>query len=517
MTTFRKLLLAGAALCSYAAGAGSAAQAGHSHYARVLLISIDGFHQIDLQNWVANHSGSTLAQLSKHGTTYNSALTTAPSDSFPGMIAQVTGSTPRSAGVFYDDSYDRTMYAPNSNCAGVPGTETQFAENIDKDKTRLDAGGTLGEPLTQIDPAQLPMRYVNGVCEVVYPHQFIRVNTVFEVIRAHGGHTAWCDKHPAYDILNGPSGKGIDDLFTPEINSDIPGFPGMDNTTSFTATRSNDEFKVEAVLNEIDGLDSTGTNAVGVPTIMGMNFQAVSVGQKLAASGPLDPPGLTGGYTDAAATPGNALAQQIAYVDEAIGRMVGELAARGLDRDTLVIISAKHGQSPIDLSLRRAVSDKPYPLLPGYGFHVADDVALVWLAPGTRADNLDAAAADLDANKDALGITAVLDRDELVKYFRDPETDSRTPDFFVVTKKGVIYTGGTKLAEHGGVADDDRHVALLLSAPDMPARASDKPVETRQIAPTIAAALGISPRELRGVRQEGTLVLPRAGYDEDQR
>ncbi len=492
------------------------AQAGTPRYARVLLISIDGFHWVDMQNWVGSHPDSTLAQLSQHGTNYSAALTTAPSDSFPGMIAQVTGATPRSAGVFYDDSYDRTMYAPGSNCAGVPGTETQFAENIDKDKTRLDAGGTLGQPLSQIDPAQLPMRFVNGVCEVVYPHQFIRVNTVFEVIRAHGGRTAWADKHPAYDILNGPSGKGIDDLYTPEINSDIPGYPGMDNTTSFTATRMNDQTKVQAVLNEIDGLDSTGANTVGVPTIMGMNFQAVSVGQKLAVSGPLDPPGLTGGYTDASATPGAALAQQIAFVDGAIGQMVHELAAKGLDNDTLVIVSAKHGQSPIDLSLRRAISDKPYPMTPGYGFHVGDDVALVWLTPETRAENIDAAAAYLEANKSALGITEALDRDELIRYFKDPQTDSRTPDFFVVTQKGVIYTGGTKLAEHGGVADDDRHEALLLSEPNMAARVSNEPVETRQIAPTILSALGLSPRELKGARREGTAVLPRAGQDDRQ-
>ena len=74
----------------------------------------------------------------------------------------------------------------------------------------------------------------------------------------------------------------------------------------------------------------------------------------------------------------------------------------------------------------------------------------------------------------------------------------------------MIYTGGTKLAEHGGVADDDRHVALLVSAPDMPARMADEPVETRQIAPTILAELGLSPEELKGVRREGTVVLPHA-------
>jgi len=29
------------------------------------------------------------------------------------------------------------------------------------------------------------------------------------------------DKHTSYDLVNGPSGTGVDDLYTPEINSDI--------------------------------------------------------------------------------------------------------------------------------------------------------------------------------------------------------------------------------------------------------------------------------------------------------
>ena len=450
---------------------------------------------------------SALAELSQHGINYSNAATTAPLDSFPGMIAQVTGSTPRSAGVFHDDSYDRTMFAPGSGCSGLPGTETQFAENIDKDQTRYDAGGTLGQPLTQIDPAKLPLRLVSGVCQPVFPHQFIRVNTLFEVIRAHGGRTAWSDKHPAYDILNGPSGEGIDDLFTPEINSDIPGFPGQDNTTSYTGTRNYDQTKVQAVINEIDGLDSTGKNHVGVPAILGMNFQAVSVGQKLAKSGPLDPDGLIGGYRDAAGTPGNALAEQIAFVDNAIGSMISELKAQDIYDRTLVIISAKHGQSPIDPNLRQAVSDAPYKMTPGYAFHVADDEALVWLSPDKQADDYEAAESYLKANKATLRIKSLLDRDELVRYYQDPRTDARTPDFFAVTEKGVIYTGGTKLAEHGGVADDDRHVALLVSAPDIGGQVIDDRVETQQIAPTILSVLGISPWELDGVRRERTRVL----------
>jgi len=51
----------------------------------------------------------------------------------------------------------------------------------------------------------------------------LRSNTIFEVVKASGGHTAWADKHPAYDLVNGPSGKGVDDLYTPEITN-VNGF-----------------------------------------------------------------------------------------------------------------------------------------------------------------------------------------------------------------------------------------------------------------------------------------------------
>jgi len=504
-------LMMGTTTASAAEARNEGQEDGH-RYAHVLLISVDGLHAVDLSKWIADptHSKGALASLASHAVIYPRAYTTGPSDSFPGMIAQVTGGTSRSTGVFYDDSYDRTLFAPGSNCEGPAGAEVQFAENIDKNKDALDAGGTLGQPLTQIDPAQLPLSNASGVCKPVYPHDFIRVNTLFEVVRAEGGHTAWSDKHPAYDILNGPSGAGIEDLFTPEINSLIPRQDSTadDNTKSFSATRSYDEIKVQAILREIDGLNSTGSRAAPMPNVFGMNFQSVSVGQKLAVSGSGDDPGLTGGYLDAGGTPGNALTLQLAYVDDALGRMVAELKARGLADQTLFIVSAKHGQSPIDVSKRQAVSDKPFTKTPGYAFHVADDVGLVWLTPQTAAAARAAASEYLISQADTLKITGLAGREILRNFYQDPATDSRTPDFLALTQYGVIYTGGSKLSEHGGYADDDRNVALLVGAPGMTGRIVNDVVETRQIAPTILRALGLNPRSLQAVREEGTAVLP---------
>jgi hypothetical protein len=483
-----------------------------SRIRHVLLISVDGMHEVDLRRWITGHPHGALAALAHRGKTYSQAYTTAPSDSFPGMLAQATGGTPYSTGVFYDDSYDRTFFPPSSNCAGTPGAETTYAENLDYSLNDVTGGGTLGDSRSQINPANLPMTMVHGHCVVVWPHQFIRVNTIFEVLRAHGLHTAWSDKHPAYEILNGPSGQGIEDLFTPEINSVMPGDPtGHDNTTSFQGVRDYDTLKVDAVINEIKGHRSTGQYVGYVPAVFGMNFQAVSVGQKLATSGYRDPAGLVGGYLNAAGTPGNALTLQLQFVDDSIGRMVQALNENDLYDDTSIIISAKHGQSPIDRALRRAIPDTYATVLAndGYGFNIADDASLIWLDPTRRdAATLKSTEFDLTAASSALGIQTILGRTQLKKIYRDPANDSRTPDFFVVSDKGVIYTGGTKLAEHGGVADDDRHVALLVSAPGLIGDTDPESVFTTQIAPTILRTLGISPDELQAVQIEGTGSLP---------
>jgi len=83
----------------------------------------------------------------------------------------------------------------------------------------------------------------------------------------------------------------------------------------------------------------------------------------------------------------------------------------------------------------------------------------------------------------------------------DDRTDSsRTPDIIGITRVGVIYTSGSKIAEHGGFNEDDTHVALLVSHPDFEKAVVDAPVATTQIAPTILEALHLDPNELEAVR-----------------
>src|SRR5262245_5989750 len=137
-----------------------------SRIRHVLLISVDGMHQIDLERYLAGHPHSAFAQLMRHGVEYTHASASRPSDSFPGLLAFMTGGSPRTHGVFYDDTYDRTLFAPNSDCTGTPGTETQYAENIDYDLTQLDGGGPPGSD--HINPANLPRRKVGSNCLPVY-------------------------------------------------------------------------------------------------------------------------------------------------------------------------------------------------------------------------------------------------------------------------------------------------------------------------------------------------------------
>lgn len=485
----------------------SAQSAFAARYQHVLLISIDGMHAIDLANYIAAHRDGALAKLSTHGVTYAHAMTSGPSDSFPGLLAQVTGGTPHSTGVYYDDSYDRTYFAPDSDCKGAPGAEVAFAENIDVNSEVLNAGGTPGKPMTQIDPAKLPKALIDGKCTPIFPHAFVRVNNVFEIVHAHGGHTAWSDKHPAYEWLSGPSGKGLDDLFALEQDSLIPGTK-IKTTGSFKAEREFDEARVQAVLHEMAGRDSTGARPAPVPTLFGMNFQAVSVGQKLPKSGPGDQDGLVGGYVDASAKPASGLATQLDYVDGALGELVAGLQANKLAESTLVIVSAKHGQSPIDPATFQPLDDDPYTKTPGYAFHIADDASLIWLKADGRANNVAAAQDYLEKNIKTLGIGYVLTPAAMALGYADPATDSRVPDFYVSVNPGVVYTSGSKIAEHGGLNYYDRSVALLISNPTITPKTVTALVQTTQIAPSLLRALGRDPNELQAVKMEGTEVLP---------
>jgi hypothetical protein len=243
MTKLKAMVFSAALLWSVSApllnAASTAASPSGKQFKHVLLISVDGLHALDVARYVSNNPHSALAELSRHGVTYTGAHTPANSDSFPGLLALVTGGSPVSHGLFYDVSYDRTIFDPtNTTCSGGAGNFMVFDESID-----LYNSHNVSQDV--IDPSKLPNRLVNGNCVRMYPHDAMRTNTIFEVAKAAGGHTAWADKHPAYDIVNGPSGKGVDDLYTPEVTN----VGGLDNTHSVVCTAENDQKRVQAIIN----------------------------------------------------------------------------------------------------------------------------------------------------------------------------------------------------------------------------------------------------------------------------
>jgi len=481
----------------------------------VLLISVDGLHALDLANYVNTHQDSTLAFLGNQGITYTNASTSTPSDSFPGLASLVTGGSPITVGLWYDDTYNRALSPPihtdglgnpGGACPGKIGTNVAWDEAIDFDLTKLSGGGGINPHFLTRDP--------KNNCAPILPHQYLRVNTIFEVVKANGGTTAWTDKHPSYEWTNGPSGKGVDDFFGPEINSipvALPQFPGcspvnfVDNTpddgwtTDLKNIQCYDLTHVQAVLNQINGLNHNGSQKVGVPTLFGTNFQSVSVGEKLAVAG----------YTDVLGTPSAGLASELDFVDQQVGRMVLALQNNGLLDSTLIIIGAKHGQSPIDVKKRVGIGGGQPAATIGAAdaFDISDDGSLIWL---TDQELTPSVVANLSqpAVQRKLGIQEIFAGQSLKNKWNDPGNDPRTPDIVLKVNTGVIFTGGSKIAEHGGLNEDDVHVALLVSLPGLQPQTVKAAVLNQQVAPTIIKALGFDPTQLQAVQQEGIQPLP---------
>lgn len=558
---------------------GAAAQRGgdewqDSSIKHVLLISVDGMHAVDFKNCAHGIAGvndgkpfcPNLAALGTNGVNYVAASTSKPSDSFPGLMTIVSGATPRALGVYYDVAYDRSLDGPkvatgNGNPAGpcTPGAAptgytTEYEEGLDIDQTQLN-GGAPGASLTDggiasLDTNKMDRDPARG-CAPVLPWEFVRTNTIYGVIHAAGGYTAWSDKHPAYASVAGPGGK-IDDYYSPEINSNVIGLPGVTTadgqnceavpdssadltawTNSFKNIKCYDQLKVNAILNEINGKWHLGNKHTKTPTIFGMNFQSVSVAQKLIENG------VKGGYLDAAGTPSDNLLSEFQFVDDAIGEMVKNLESRGLMDSTLIVITSKHGQSPIDphaffpipgktnngLSPATLISNQLPAAMPptedpnGTGIgSTEDDVSLLWLTNPTYTD---AAVSLLEANRSTWGGGQIYYGPSLALNYNmpglPPHGDPRTPDIIVTPNVGVIYTGSSKKQEeHGGFAHDDTNVILLLSNPAFKARTVYSEVGTLQVAPTILKALGLNPQKLDGVRLEGTAPLPGVNLDLDK-
>jgi hypothetical protein len=564
---------------------------GHDHgqIKHVLLISVDGMHQSDLDWYVATHPHSELARLATGGAEYTNAQTPVPSDSDPGGTGLMTGADPKTLNIYYDDEYSHGVFPPGTtSCSGpVPGGNVIYDspdDNLPAVQDLLnnssgntfpsfDEGGAIypggidknpglimdlsAHPQSGLNPATYPVDPTT--CQPIQPWDYLGVNTIFQVIHNAGMRTAWSDKHAVYTSYSGPGSNGtsIDDFFGPEIDAQAVEPNGVPYpvdgawTADNAATKQYDSYKVQAVLNWINGREHAGGGpTVGTPAIYGMNFQTVSTAEKLKNSpavliGPdaqgnySEGPSLPGGYVivDGQQVPGPLLQGALDYVNNALEQMADTIKADGEANSTAIVLTAKHGQSPLNNNQLQRIDDGPiiagvnaawasiHPDNQTLVVQVADDDGMLWWL----SDRSQTAA---EFVKDYLwthsapavnyagqtvtvahsGLSQIFAGTESAQYFGVSNSDPHHPDVFAISQVGTIYTGGSKIAEHGGANPGDRDVPLVVYAPGTvdPGQSSNG-VETTQVAPTILKLLGLSPSALQAVQQEGTQVLPGLG------
>jgi len=492
-------------------------------YQHVLLLSIDGLHDADLTDPATGAYLPSLLDIANHGIHYTNTYAVKPTDNFPNMIAQVTGAGPKTSGIYYDTTYNRAYY-PAATFAGTPpGTTVLWTADIDKDANLLSGGGNADA--SSINPILLPQVLVNGTLQRVYPHNDLKVNTVFEVAHNAGLRTAYIDKHPSYEIVSGPSGQGLDDFYGPESDAKAVLVDGIlqDATTapagvklksiskSIPMSEAYDDMRVDALVNQINGKTSAGAPAPSAPALFGMSFIAVNTAEKDPTTGGIDNFG--GGNI---VNPG--LADAMSHTDASVNRIVSALKAANLYDSTLIVLTAKHGQSP---RVGTSVNETPALVtstLTNFGINVRqttdDDVSLVWLNDPAQTAS---AAADLLQSRPDI-IEKVLTGQALADAIEGNSligpNDDRAPDLIVQYKPGVLLSSSLKRSEHGGLSEDDSHIALVLGGA-LPAALqgttiTDHLLDT-QLAPTMLEALGLDPTQLQGAVIDGTTPLPNAG------
>jgi hypothetical protein len=471
-------------------------------------------------------------------------------------VATRVGQPATGGDVIYDSPDDALANVPdfinpaNGTFPSFDEDGSIFANGLDTNPTAIM--NLKFDPKTSLNPGTFPVD--PKTCEPITPWDYLGDNTIFQVIHKAGLRTAWSDKHEIYASFNGPGSNGgsIDDLFSPEIDSQavmpngVP-YPQDDDWAHIdAATKQYDGYKVQAILNEIDGLDHSGKTHVGTPAIFGMNFQAVSVAEKIPSTPTtLIGPDANGNFTTSAPeaggyqfvngelVPGPVLSSALDYVDAQLGRMVSTIQKDGLAGSTTIIVTAKHGQSPLDPNQLRTVKDGPIISAINAAWAETHPTNTTLIVAGTDddlwqsylSDNSQAAcdfvksylwnhtAAGFDINKNPVtvqhsGLARIWAGAEAAHFFGVSVDNGHYPDVFGEVQVGIVYSGPTKIAEHGGMNTGDRHVLMVVSGPGIPVRVEFTSVETTQVAPTILSLLGLNPNALTAVQIEGTQVLP---------
>ena len=242
-----------------------------------------------------------------------------------------------------------------------------------------------------------------------------------------------------------------------------------------------------------------------------MNFQTVSTAQKLPMSRTKGMGGMVvtaaGGYLADGATPGPVLSNALDFIDQSLKKMVDALKSSGIFESTAIIVSAKHGQSPMNLAALNRIDDG----------QIIDDLNAAWksshqagipnarplVAQGTDDDGMllwlndrSKTATDFAANFlmnynyptgiNSMGMVVSVDGKPVTsaglyqvyagaaaaRLIGVDQSDPRVPDVIGIAQYGVVYTSHkAKIAEHGGDHLEDRNVPILLVRPGAIAKA----------------------------------------------
>jgi len=445
---------------------------------RIIVLSVDGLHALDLARWVADQPASTLASLSRRGVTYTNAHLPWD-DPAVGMLALSTGGTPLSTGIMASTFYDRALSPAGSHCE-IRGAAVDLLVLPTNVLTQPAKASSL-----------LPRNPANA-CKPVTPHEMVNVGNIFELVHAHGGRTAWIGDLPALvDLYRGPSGLGLTEAVSFAARSDNP-----------SAAAAADDRRLDVLLNWIQGKDSTGREHPGVPQLFGMNFTAFAAAQRAPNAG----------YTDMLATPSPALRARLRHIDESIGRIVERLRTEHIFDSTWIVVTATYTQSPM---ARRALRHVPvkelHEVLDKYPestavYSSSEGVVMIWLRDPKAADRV---ARDYAAKARTLGIDEIYTSGRL-KLFLEPERSSpRSPDVLLLPQAGVIWSkDDNAIAARSGLRDDDTHVALLVSGAQLTGRTDPTPVPTSQTPAMILRALGMEKLDLPALHREHSPALP---------
>ncbi len=430
---------------------------------RILLLNIEGMHALDLTLWVNEHPNSALAELSRRGVTYTNAHVPW-ADPAVGLVAIATGGSPRSTGIVTVDGYDRSLSPPGSPCGStVPSVG-----------------------------AAIPLDPKLG-CAPVAPHALLRVNTLFEIVHARGGRSAWAgDSAALTDLLRGPSGQGLDEACDASESAGTRG-----DTVPFETRQ--DASRVDALLKWIDGRDCSG-RAAAVPEIFGATLTAFDAAEREGVSA----------YQSYDGRPSATVNEALTATDAQILRILAALKKQHLYDTTWIVVTSAFGEGAIsprqsksvDAASLAAAADS---VERGVVVHIAaEGTAMLWLRDGAKTGEVVAALAK---RADALGISTMATGAELALTMNSPAEDPRMPDIVIEPRESIRYTAHGSHVD-GGDREDEMHVPLLISWVQFSGRGDKTWVPVTQLAPLLMRALGMDKFDLDALHHEHTPALP---------